>query len=498
MPINLQLSDRRFNRLALLGIALGFALLLGALATVVTSFNAGQSSTELVRHTDKVIDQLSLLNVELERAESGRRAYLLSPNVYRLQTYRDNVRLAPQTLDRIAGLTSDNPVQVENVAKLRGLLRLQLADMQRSMALVQANRTVLAQAEFAAASPNSIIRKVRGVTEDMRGTELGLLSERSAKLDQTVARMRRLLFATGIMLLLVGAASFWLVRRYTVDLTRTRDRLHVLNTDLEGAVLERTAELQRANEEIQRFAYIVSHDLRSPLVNVMGFTAELEETNKSLVEIMDRAEREAPQIVTDAMRHAREDLPEAIGFIRSSTQKMDRLINAILKLSREGRRTLTPELLPMDRVLADIVASMEHRVDNAGASIEVETPLPNLVGDRLAIEQIFSNLLDNAVKYLDPSRAGRIVVRGRSKRGRNIYEVEDNGRGIDARDHERVFDLFRRSGPQNQPGEGIGLAHVRALVHRLGATIDLESTLGQGTMFRVSLPETFSDQGVAD
>jgi signal transduction histidine kinase len=498
MPINLQLSDRRFNRLALLGIALGFALLLGALATVVTSFNAGQSSTELVRHTDKVIDQLSLLNVELERAESGRRAYLLSPNVYRLQTYRDNVRLAPQTLDRIAGLTSDNPVQVENVAKLRGLLRLQLADMQRSMALVQANRTVLAQAEFAAASPNSIIRKVRGVTEDMRGTELGLLSERSAKLDQTVARMRRLLFATGIMLLLVGAASFWLVRRYTVDLTRTRDRLHVLNTDLEGAVLERTAELQRANEEIQRFAYIVSHDLRSPLVNVMGFTAELEETNKSLVEIMDRAEREAPQIVTDAMRHAREDLPEAIGFIRSSTQKMDRLINAILKLSREGRRTLTPEMLPMDRVLADIVASMEHPIDNAGASVEVETPLPNLVGDRLAIEQIFSNLLDNAVKYLDPARAGRIVVRGRSKRGRNIYEVEDNGRGIDARDHERVFDLFRRSGPQTQPGEGIGLAHVRALVHRLGATIDLESTLGQGTMFRVSFPETFSDQGVAE
>jgi signal transduction histidine kinase len=230
----------------------------------------------------------------------------------------------------------------------------------------------------------------------------------------------------------------------------------------------------------------------------MGFTAELEETNKSLVEIMDRAEREAPQIVTDAMRHAREDLPEAIGFIRSSTQKMDRLINAILKLSREGRRTLTPEMLPMDRVLADIVASMEHRVDNAGASVEVETPLPNLVGDRLAIEQIFSNLLDNAVKYLDPARAGRIVVRGRSKRGRNIYEVEDNGRGIDARDHERVFDLFRRSGPQTQPGEGIGLAHVRALVHRLGATIDLESTLGQGTMFRVSFPETFSDQGVAE
>jgi signal transduction histidine kinase len=89
-------------------------------------------------------------------------------------------------------------------------------------------------------------------------------------------------------------------------------------------------------------------------------------------------------------------------------------------------------------------------------------------------------------------------VRGYAERGRIIYEVEDNGRGIDARDHERVFDLFRRSGTQNQPGEGIGLAHVRALVHRLGATIDLDSTLGQGTTFRLSFPETFADQGVAE
>jgi signal transduction histidine kinase len=230
----------------------------------------------------------------------------------------------------------------------------------------------------------------------------------------------------------------------------------------------------------------------------MGFTAELEETNKTLAEIMDRAEQEAPHIVTDAMRHAREDLPEAIGFIRSSTQKMDRLINAILRLSREGRRTLTPELLPMDRVFADIVAAMEHRTADAGATIELETPLPNLVGDRLAIEQIFSNLLDNAVKYLDPARPGRIVVRGHDERGRHVYEVQDNGRGIDPKDHERVFDLFRRSGPQTQPGEGIGLAHVRALIHRLGATIDLDSSLGQGTTFRVSFPETFSDQGVAE
>lgn len=498
MPSKLQLSDRRFNRLALLGIVSGFALLLAALASVITSFAAYQHSSRLVRHTYGVVEALSVLDVQLERAESGRRAYLLAPNIYRLQVYRDNIKLAPQTIDRIATLTADNPAQVANIARLRSEVRRQLADLQRSMDLVRANHTVLAQAEFAAASPNSIIREIRSLTDEMRRTELSLLADRSAQSAQTLATMQRLLIATGIMLLLVGAGSFWLVRRYTVDLTRTRDRLNELNADLEGAVQQRTAELQRANEEIQRFAYIVSHDLRSPLVNVMGFTAELEETNKTLAEIMDRAEQDAPHIVTDAMRHAREDLPEAIGFIRSSAQKMDRLINAILKLSREGRRNLAPEPLPMARLLADIAKSLEHRTASAGATVNIECPLPDLVSDRLAIEQIFSNLLDNAVKYLDPARPGRITVSGHSERGRGIYEIKDNGRGIERRDHERVFDLFRRSGVQNQSGEGIGLAHVRALVHRLGATIDLDSTLGQGTTFRLSFPETFSDQGVAE
>jgi signal transduction histidine kinase len=498
MPINLALSDRRFNRLALLGVAVGFLLLLAGLAAVVVSFGAYRSSSNLVRHTYRVVDQLSLLDVQLERAESGRRAYLLAPSDYRLQVYSDNMRLAPATLDRIAVLTSDNPVQVANVARLRIQMHRQLLDLARSIELVRTGDPVRAQAEFAAASPTSVIRAIRAITSDMRQEELSLLQQRLAASQTTLATMQRLLLATSLLLLLVGAGSIWLVRRYTVDLTRTRDRLHELNTDLEGAVRARTAELQRANEEIQRFAYIVSHDLRSPLVNVMGFTAELEETNKTLAAIMDRAEQEAPHIVTDEMRHAREDLPEAIGFIRSSTQKMDRLINAILKLSREGRRTLTPELLPMDRILEEIAASLEHRTMELGATIEIEKPLPNLVGDRLAIEQIFSNLLDNAVKYLDPQRRGRIFVRGRKEAQRIIYEVQDNGRGIDPRDHERVFDLFRRSGAQTQPGEGIGLAHVRALVQRLGATIDLESTLGQGTTFRLSFPETFSDQGVAE
>jgi signal transduction histidine kinase len=271
--------------------------------------------------------------------------------------------------------------------------------------------------------------------------------------------------------------------------------LRDLNADLEGAVRVRTAELQRANEEIQRFAYIVSHDLRSPLVNILGFTAELEETNKALGGLLERAEKEAPQIINADSRNAREDLPEAIGFIRSSTQKMDRLINAILKLSREGRRTLAPEALDMNEVFEGITGSLAHLLTDNEVSVTVEKPVPEIISDRVAIEQIFSNLIENAVKYSDPGRPNHVTVRGTAKGDRVVYEVADNGRGIDPKDHQRVFDLFRRSGPQDKPGEGIGLAHVRALAYRLGGFIDLQSELGQGARFQVNLPTTYADQG---
>jgi signal transduction histidine kinase len=238
--------------------------------------------------------------------------------------------------------------------------------------------------------------------------------------------------------------------------------------------------------------------LRSPLVNILGFTSELEETNKSLVSLIERAEAEAPQIITDDTRQAREDLPEAIGFIRASTQKMDRLINAILRLSREGRRTLTPEKLQMEKLFGGIVSSLEHRLVETGTMVTIEKPIPDIVSDRVAMEQIFSNLIENAVKYLQPGRPGEVTLRGRKVDDRIVYDIADNGRGIDPRDHERIFDLFRRSGTQDQPGEGIGLAHVRALAYRLGGFIDVKSELGQGATFLVSLPVTYADEGVGN
>ncbi|MBA1156977.1 PAS domain-containing protein [Microvirga mediterraneensis] len=257
---------------------------------------------------------------------------------------------------------------------------------------------------------------------------------------------------------------------------------------LASVLAERVTELDAANEEIQRFAYIVSHDLRAPLVNIMGFTSELEGVQAQIEQLYRNMQQADPSLISPTVREAIEaDLPEAIGFIRSSTVKMDKLIGAILKLSREGRRVLAPEPISMAQMLEAQRRSVAHQLSERGAELFLE-PVPDLTSDRLAIEQIFGNLIDNAVKYLDPSRPGRIVVRGHDLGASVVYEIEDNGRGIDPKDFERIFDLFRRSGVQDQQGEGIGLAHVRALVRRLGGTISVSSSPGEGSTFTVVLP----------
>jgi len=255
---------------------------------------------------------------------------------------------------------------------------------------------------------------------------------------------------------------------------------------------DRVAELDAANEEIQRFAYIVSHDLRAPLVNIMGFTSELENCQTEIRKFYARVEEAHPELIAPEIRAVVEaDLTESIGFIRSSTAKMDKLINAILKLSREGRRVLAPEPIDMNKLLEAQHHSLAHQLQERGAELILE-PVPSLVSDRLAVEQVFGNLIDNAVKYLKPGRPGRIVVRGHDAGPGVRYEIEDNGRGIDQKDFERIFDLFRRSGTQDQQGEGIGLAHVRALVRRLGGTISVNSRIGEGSTFTVTLPKHIS------
>jgi signal transduction histidine kinase len=482
-------TNRSIGRFLVVCMAIGFASLAAAGIAAAWSTARSQQHTDAINHSYEVERAIARARLLIEQAETPRRGYIISQQPTYLDTYQTAVTQLPPVLHRLQGLTVDNPRQQANLVHLRALSDRLQEQREQTNALVRAGRVDDAIRLFKEDTSSHAMRAIRSLANAMAQEEHRLLAIRDAEQRASVRTYYATLVVAAVLLIAVALISMATILRYTRDLATSNEAIRDFADSLEDLVKERTAGLSRANDEIQRFAYIVSHDLRSPLVNVMGFTAELETATAVMAELIDRAEETAPELVTEQARNAaREDLPEAIGFIRTSTQKMDRLINAILKLSREGRRVIAPEPIDTGGLVDTIRATLQHLLDDRDAKLIVEGSLPSIVSDRLAIEQIFSNLIENAIKYLAPGRPGRIIVRGSREGTRIMFEVEDNGRGIDPRDHQRVFDLFRRSGSQDQPGEGIGLAHVRALAYRLGGIIDVRSELGQGATFRLSLP----------
>jgi len=483
------LTKALFGRVTLLLMAIGFLALLGLGTGLVWLLGETQKYADGVTSAQQVrLEARKVLSL-IQDAETGQRGYLLTGEERYLIPYREAEAALPQELPGLVERVLRDGGVAEPLRQLQSLTEQKLAEIRKTLDLATSGRRDEAVALVRTNRGEATMNQIRETLAGIEDRSLARLEARRQGLDAAATALLLGATAAFTLIVLVAIGSVVLAFRYARDLEQARAALEAANAGLEERVTERTAALEAANEEVQRFAYIVSHDLRAPLVNVMGFTAELESAVASLKEMLATIEASAPELVTAAAKEAAEmDIPEAIGFIRSSTERMDRLINAILRLSREGRRSLVPERLRMDELIGNIAATVHHQLEEAGAEIRIEGRLPELVTDRIAAEQIFGNLIDNAVKYLDPDRPGRILVRGWTTSRHAIFEVEDNGRGIDPRDHTRIFELFRRSGVQDRPGEGIGLAHVRALARRLGGDVTVDSTPGRGSVFRVTLP----------
>jgi signal transduction histidine kinase len=479
------------NRPVLWLLALSGGLLIVAIAAAVLALSALTHTSERVEHSLRVLASLNRLITYNERIETARRGYLIAPQAAFVKTVQRAQKDFDGALTDVVNLVDDNPGQIARLDQIKTLAAQR--DPVISDTILTPATLIAAAREGGFSSERGVVitRAIRTVGNQLVDEENNLLFERNRAQTASQSRFYTIGGAATMMLLLTLLTVIVLVLRFNRELSIAQARLKRANEGLEQAVEARTAELTRANQEIQRFAYIVSHDLRSPLVNVLGFTAELDETRKTIRAFLETLFEKHPALKSEPVWIAAdEDLPEALDFIRKSTEKMDRLITSILELSRQGRRPLSPERLDMNALADGVVASLHQRAVDAGAEVVVE-PIPSLESDRIAVEQILSNLVENALKYLSPARKGQVTVSGQ-RAGRLIeIAVSDNGRGIDPADHQRVFDLFRRAGSQDRPGEGIGLANVRALAYRLGGKVELESKLDEGAVFTLSLPERF-------
>ncbi|MBL7214590.1 MAG: CHASE domain-containing protein [Phycisphaerae bacterium] len=271
---------------------------------------------------------------------------------------------------------------------------------------------------------------------------------------------------------------------------RTEELRHELHHRIqtERKLAQIAKRLEAKNDELEHVVYIASHDLRSPLVTISGFDSELQKSCDELKNLVD-GEPLDEQKMSVMNSLLEESIPESLKFIHAGVEKAQMLIDGLLQVSRIGSSPFKIEPMDMNELMENVVDSHRFQAKECGATITVET-LPNCMGDVAKTNQVFSNLITNALKYLSPERPGKIAINGYLDDARSIYCIEDNGIGIPLAHQSRIFQIFHRACSDTAvKGEGLGLAIVTRILEGQKGEIWLESEVDKGSKFYVSLPK---------
>jgi signal transduction histidine kinase len=248
---------------------------------------------------------------------------------------------------------------------------------------------------------------------------------------------------------------------------RAERELQELNRDLETRVARRTAELKEALTDLEGFSYTVAHDLRAPLRALAGFSGFLREEYGPVLDAKGR---------------------EYVERIENAARRMDELVQDLLSYSKLTREQIRLERTDVGELIREVRQQMEPEIQERHAEIRVESRTPEVMAHRVMLSQALTNLIGNALKFVDPGVVPEIRISAEARDGTLRLWVSDNGIGIPPDCHQRIFDIFTRLEPGRFPGTGIGLAIVRKALDRMGGACGVESAPGKGSRFWIELP----------
>ena len=472
MSVVNRLASTLLNRRIALGFLVSMVLITSGFTISLYSYIQYGNDTERVSHTYEVINVLGNTLSLLKDVEAGSRGYVITSDSSFLAPYQVAVTALPAQLNRLRSLVSDNKAQTQRVGELERLIKAKLAATQfrvGSLSRVEDGFSLIRESK----RQMDAIRQYIGV---MIETERSLMEVHNRQANRSFRNTLIIISGLSLLTFLALAVSYRQLKQELAHRQETEDQLR----SYEARLREQIRQLEASNEELERFAFVASHDLQEPLRKIQSFATLVTDRYGNLFNTES-------QLFMNKIIH--------------SAERMSKLIKDLLNFSRMSSNREDFKPVHLEPIVQRILDDQELRIKGLNVRVEVGS-LPVVQGLPSQLEHLFSNLISNALKFLRPGVQPILRVQARPVdgrvyaeliQGRSYFEitVEDNGIGFDEKYLDHIFKVFQRlHGKGEFEGTGIGLAICKRVVVYHHGLITARSLLNQGTTFVVVLPQS--------
>lgn len=453
---------------ALLLIGLGFGL-------TVYSYNQYRKASNRIEHSQQVTNRLGRILSLITDVETGERGYLASSGdrIY-LEAFEQALPQFPKELEQIRELVMDNPDQLRNLDSLTSRIDQKIAMARQQVDAVK-TKLPISIARTYMLSGRTRMDRVRDVLKRMNDTEQIQFNTYSKAAEDSFRNALISIFTVSLLTLVTLIVSYNLLENELNTRQKTEDQLRAYEEELQDKIKL----LEISNEELERFAFVASHDMQEPLRKIQSFGYLLRDRHQGSIS---------------------EDGLVYLNKILQSAERMSKMIKDLLNFSRISNKKEPFRTVRLNDVVQGVLNDQELKIKAAGARFEIDK-LIAIEAVQSQMDHLFSNLISNALKFTQPDLPPVITIRGASVSGREYEElipdksyykltVSDNGIGFNEKYIDHIFKIFQRlHGKTAYEGTGIGLAICKRIVHNHKGFITAQSQPGVGTTFIIILPE---------
>lgn len=464
------------SRRITLGFITAMVLIASGFAISFYSYNQFGDDTKRVRHTYDVMGSLQQVLSLMKDVETGSRGYIITNDTTYLEPYRTALQQLPRQITKLRALINDNKAQAQNQVVLEKLIQAKLAITNVRLGVRLFDQKSLAVSKEGKRRMDALRQHVAMMTT----TEQTLMDMRNRQAERSFRNTLLIIFALSLLTFISLVISYRLLEQELIRRQQNEDQLRDYEAKLKGQIRQ----LEASNEELERFAFVASHDLQEPLRKIQSFS----------------------NLITDRYGNLFDaDSLMFMSKISNSAERMSKLIKDLLNFSRISSHRESFRPVPLGEIVQRILDDQELRIKGLNAQVDVGS-LPLIQGVSSQMDHLFNNLISNALKFIRPGVQPVLRIRARPVDGRAYaglmpdqpyfeITVEDNGIGFDEKYLDHIFKVFQRlHGKSAFEGTGIGLAICKRVVVYHHGYITAHSQPNEGTTFVVVLPESQSLQ----